>query len=79
MLRSLKPLEIPEGRLSIEYVFWFSSSNSDLDNPIKPFQDILCKRYWFDDKRIFSISVEKILVKKGEEFVAYKIKKYHKM
>jgi len=72
----LKPTDIPEWKLHIDYIFWFSSKLSDIDNPIKPFQDILCKKYWFDDRRIYSFSADKKIVKKGQEFVAFNIKKY---
>jgi len=47
---------------------------ADWDNPIKPFQDILQKRYGFNDKDIFRAVVEKVKTHKGEEFVYFDIK-----
>jgi hypothetical protein len=41
--------------------------------PVKPFQDILQKRYNFDDRDIFKATVEKEIVKKGAEFIDFKI------
>ena len=64
-----KMMYIPEGKLQIYLKFGFSSKASDWDNPVKPFQDILQKKYGFDDKRIFKAIVEKELVKKGDEYV----------
>ena len=53
--------------------FGFSSKLADWDNPVKPFQDILQKRYNFDDRDIFKATVEKEIVKKGNEFIEFKI------
>ncbi|MFN5251394.1 MAG: RusA family crossover junction endodeoxyribonuclease [Bacteroidota bacterium] len=51
----------------------FSSSASDLDNVLKPFQDILSAHYKFNDKQIFRIIAEKELVPKGMEYIEYSI------
>ena len=40
-------LEIPQGNLRLIVDVGFSSSSSDLDNVIKPFQDILQKKFFF--------------------------------
>ena len=66
-------LKIPKGNLKVSYIFGFSSQLADLDNPVKAFQDILCKKYDFDDRRIFEINVKKEIVKKGAEFIRFKI------
>ena len=66
--------EIPEGDLKVWYVFGQSSKNCDWDNPIKQFQDVLSKKYKFNDNRIFRGLVDKIIVPKGEEFCAFQIK-----
>jgi hypothetical protein len=42
---------------------------SDYDNPVKIFQDVLSKKYGFNDNRIFAGHQYKILVPKGEEFI----------
>lgn len=70
----LPKMVIPDGDLSVVYTFGVSSPLSDWDNPIKPFQDVLQKKYDFDDRRIMSAIVEKVLVKKGQEFVEFEIK-----
>lgn len=70
-------IDIPEGKLEIHYIFYFKNSHSDIDNPVKMFQDVLCKKYGFNDNRIFKITIEKIVSKNtGVEFV---IKEYNKI
>lgn len=59
-----KKLEIPKGKLTIKYIFGFSNSLSDIDNPVKQFQDVLCKKYKFDDRRIYRLEILKRIVKK---------------
>lgn len=53
----------------------FSSKGSDLDNVIKPFQDILQKRYKFNDSQIYEIAARKVIVKKGSEYIDFKLNK----
>ena len=53
----------------------FSNVASDIDNAVKPFIDILQKRYNFNDKYIFRLVVDKVIVTKGGEFIEYTIKK----
>jgi Holliday junction resolvase RusA-like endonuclease len=70
----LPSLTIPEGRLCISLEFGFSNTQSDWDNPIKPFVDILQLKYQFNDNRIYRAEVIKTKVKKGEEFIRFEIK-----
>ena len=67
--------KVPPGDLKITLKWGFSSKLSDWDNPIKPFQDILQKKYDFNDSRIFKATVEKEIVKKGNEYIEFKIEK----
>lgn len=69
----LPKLEIPKGKLKIEFKFGFSSKASDWDNPVKPIQDILQKKYGFNDNRIYEARVIKEIVPKGKEFFEFKI------
>tara|TARA_R100001244_G_scaffold120472_1_gene90075 strand:- start:202 stop:522 length:321 start_codon:yes stop_codon:yes gene_type:complete len=73
LLLLLPKLTIPEGNLAIIITFGFSSKASDWDNPIKPFQDILQKRYKFNDSRVYKATVTKEIVKKGKEFIEFTI------
>ena len=74
LLLKLKKIEVPKGRLFLKITFGLSSKIADWDNPVKPFQDCLQKKYGFDDRRIYRAEVEKIDVKKGEEFIEFEIK-----
>ena len=76
VLHSLPPLIIPDGGLQVTIDFGFSSKLSDIDNGLKPFLDILQKRYDFDDKRIHRLIVDKTMVKKGGEYIAFFIQEY---
>ena len=68
---------IPEGDLTVEYTFGITTLG-DWDNPIKPFQDVLQKKYGFDDRRIMTAIVKKKVVKKGDEFIYFTIDKHLK-
>ncbi len=72
----LGPLKIPNAPYKVFYTFGFSSASSDIDNPVKPFQDILSKEYGFNDKLIFEMNVKRVKVKKGNEFINFKIEHY---
>ena len=70
----LPPFEIPKNKdLKLTLKFGLSNVLSDIDNPVKPFLDILQKAYGFNDKRIFRMEVEKVKVEKGKEYIEYKI------
>lgn len=62
-----------EGMLRVEYFFGFSSPLADIDGPIKLIQDILCKKYGFDDRQIFELNARKCIVPKGKEFIEFSI------
>ena len=73
LLYTLPTRKLPEPPFSIQFEFGFSSAASDWDNPIKPLQDILQKKYNFDDKKILEASVRKIKVAKGKEYFKFRI------
>lgn len=73
LLLKLEDLEVPKGKLEINIIFGFSSKNSDWDNPIKPFQDILQKKYKFNDRQVYRATIDKVIVEKGEEFIEFEI------
>ena len=65
---------IPKGKFHLDVIFGLSSKLNDIDNGLKPFIDILQKKYGFNDRDIYKLTVEKIIVKKGTEFIDFKIK-----
>ena len=71
----LPSLVVPSGKLEVFYRFGLSSKNSDYDNCVKQFQDVISKKYDFNDNRIYRAVIEKVDVKKGEEFIVFDIKK----
>lgn len=74
----LKNIKLPAKPYELHLKFGFSSKLADWDNPIKPFQDILQKKYNFDDRDVFKAIVEKTIVKKGKEFIEFEILNYEK-
>lgn len=69
-----KSIEIPDQtniKLAIE--FGFSSKASDIDNCCKSFIDCLVKKYKVDDRYIYEMHVFKSIVKKGDEYIKFKI------
>jgi len=75
LLLLLKPnLSIPKGRLSLLITFGLSSKLNDIDNGLKPFIDVLQKKYGFNDRDIYKLEVEKVIVEKGKEFIEFEIK-----
>ena len=74
MMLLLPPLKLNFKKpLKIDLVFGFSSNASDIDNPVKPLLDILCKKYGFDDRQIVEMNLKKEVVKKNEEFIKLNI------
>jgi Holliday junction resolvase RusA-like endonuclease len=62
-----------KSKLKLDLVFGFSNKMSDIDNPLKPILDILQKKYGFDDRNIYELSVRKEIVKKKEDFIQFNI------
>jgi len=75
ILLMLPKITIPEGDLKLSIEFGFSNKNSDCSNPIKLIEDILQKKYEFNDSRVYEISARKVIVKKGEEYIKFSIVK----
>lgn len=74
LLLILPQIKIPQPPFEINFEFGFSNIMSDWDNPVKPLQDILQKKYNFNDKDIMKAIVTKIKVKKGDEYISFNIK-----
>ena len=66
-----KKYRIPEGELRLALIFGVSSKGGDIDNLVKPFSDILQKKYGFNDNRIYELKVWKQITKKGEEYIEW--------
>jgi len=69
-----KTILIPdENNIKLAIEFGFSSKASDIDNCCKSFIDCLVKKYKVDDRFIYEMHVFKAIVKKGEEYIKFKI------
>jgi hypothetical protein len=69
-------LKLPPAPYEIRFIWGFSNDASDVDNPCKPFMDILQKKYGFNDSKVHRLVQEKEIVPKGEEFVEFSISTY---
>ena len=67
-------MQVGKGRLSLSLLIGLSSKNADLDNILKPWIDILQKKFGFNDRHIYKLNVEKVDVPKGHEFIEFDIK-----
>ncbi|RLI48612.1 hypothetical protein DRO61_06230 [Candidatus Bathyarchaeota archaeon] len=72
----LKKIALPPPPYALFFEFGMSNKSMDIDNPIKPTTDILQKRYNFNDRDIYRLNVVKTIVKKGNEFIKFKIERY---
>ena len=72
-LLKLPAIDLPKGKLSIYLEFGVSNSGFDWDNGIKPFQDILQKKYGFNDSRVVNAVVLKRMVDKGSEYISFNL------
>ena len=73
LLYLLPQMDVPVGKLELHLILGLSNKNADWDNPVKIIQDALQKRYGFNDNKIYKAIVEKVDVKKGEEFIKFEL------
>ncbi len=73
LLLKLPAMTVPSGRLELLIEFGFSNRGADIDNCVKIFQDVLQKKYGFNDNMIYRLVVDKFIVKKGNEYINFKI------
>lgn len=66
-------MTIPDGDLELHIQIGVSNRGFDIDNAVKPFLDILQKKYGFNDNRIYSLNVSKRITPKGCEFISFDI------
>lgn len=62
-----------ESKLELNLIVGYSNKSSDIDNFLKPFIDVLQKKYLFNDRNIYKLNIVKEIVKKGSEFIEFKI------
>ena len=70
----LPKIKLPNAPYELIYEFGYSNQANDIDNAIKQTTDVLQKKYAFNDKEIYSMVVEKVIVPKGKEYIKFEIK-----
>jgi len=73
LLLILPSIDVSKSKLKLSLEFGFSNKSSDLSNPLKLVEDILAKKYGFNDRMIYQISMEKEIVKKGQEYIKFNL------
>ncbi len=73
VLLMLPKMQVGKAPYKLFIEFGLSSRLQDLDNGIKFLQDCLVKKYDFDDRDIYELHAKKIITKKGEEFIKFKL------
>lgn len=73
VLVQLVPFKLPAPPYKLSVTVGLSSKLNDLDNCLKPFIDILQKKYKFNDRDIYEIFARKTIVPKGSEFVEFNL------
>jgi len=69
----LPKLNIEPPTYRVDLHFGFSNKMSDIDNPVKPFLDILQKKYNFNDSDIYELNIVKSVTKKNKEYIEFLI------
>ena len=73
LLLLLKPMKVPHGNLELVIEFGLSNMLSDFDNPVKPFVDVLQKKYGFNDRQIQQAHIRKVLTEKRREYIKFEL------
>ena len=73
VLLLLPKIKIPPPPYRLNLIVGFSNKASDIDNILKPFLDILQKKYVINDKHIEVLHIEKQIVSKNNEFICFEI------
>lgn len=77
-------LQLPPGKLVLIIKFYFATAASDIDNCVKPMQDLICDYYGVNDNQIYLLLVEKHTGNKGNEriefeFLAYSVDMFERL
>jgi hypothetical protein len=69
-----KSIDYPDKKnVKLDIEFGFSSNACDCSNHIKIFEDCIVKKYGVDDRYTYEMHIFKTIVKKGEEYIKFKI------
>ena len=62
-------------KLFISLTIGYSNKLADIDNFVKPFLDVLQKKYGFNDSQIYEMHIMKTITEKGKEFIEFDLVK----
>jgi len=68
--------QLPPDELVLIIRFYFATKASDIDNPIKPMQDLICDYYGVNDNKTYMLLVEKHTGHKGNERIEFEFLQY---
>ena len=68
-------LEIPEGQLCL-HLRVGTTLRFDTSNTIKLVEDCICRHLGINDRRFSALTVVRVPVKRGQEFITFKIVPY---
>lgn len=71
-----KGVIVPEGKLYVRFRFHFSNASADADGPLKGTMDSIFDRLKVNDKMVYRLEIEKVLVPKGQEKIEFEILAY---
>jgi len=69
-------IPLPPYRLTIE--LGFSNKGADLSNPLKLIEDIIQKKYGINDKDVYQIVLNKVIVSKSNEYFKFNLESLNK-
>ena len=69
-------LQLPPGKLVLLIKWYFATARSDIDNPVKPMQDLICDYYGVNDNKIYLAMQEKLTGHKGNERIEFEFLAY---
>lgn len=73
VLLMLSQKQPPPPPFQIHFNLGVSNMAFDIDNAIKPFMDILQKKYGFNDRDIMKLTINKTITDKGSEFIGFEL------
>ncbi len=69
-------LQLPPGKLVFLIKWYFATAASDIDNPVKPMQDLICDYYGINDDQIYLAMQQKLTGHKGSERIEFEFLQY---
>lgn len=70
-----KDIKVPDGELTIHWRFGISR-RFDVSNAVKLAEDEICKFLGIDDRRFSGMTLVRVPVKRGKEFISFQILSY---